>query len=98
MILFFLVDEPVNDEEMKTINSLNSIHLSPVSEKITGLRSPQREVLSPINSNLDKTHLVSSDSKTPKPHFTPLNVENKFQGECTPLDKFSSRSSNLKVS
>ncbi|CAA2974241.1 kinesin KIN-10B [Olea europaea subsp. europaea] len=88
----------VNDEEMKTINSLNSIHLSPVSEKITGLRSPQREVLSPINSNLDKTHLVSSDPKTPKPHFTPLNVENKFQGECTPLDKFSSRSSNLKSS
>ncbi|KAL2502916.1 ATP binding microtubule motor family protein [Forsythia ovata] len=93
----FLLDEIVNDEERKTINSLNSIQLSPVSEKIKVLYSPLRKVLSPINSNVDKTHLVPSDPKTPKPSLIP-DGENKFQGECTPLDKFNSRSSNLKSS
>ncbi|KAI3473210.1 hypothetical protein Pfo_030502 [Paulownia fortunei] len=97
--IFISKNESSSDEEEATMNKcVNAISLSSVNEKIKALQSPDRKVLSPINSNTGKSHFVTSDPKTPKLHSIPGDGENNFQGLGTPLDKFTARSSSLKSS
>ncbi|KAK4478564.1 hypothetical protein RD792_014048 [Penstemon davidsonii] len=69
---------------------------SPIREKVNSLQISARKVLSPINSNITKTHSVSPDPKTLSLHSVSFNRENGLQMLGTPLEKFTARSSNLK--
>lgn len=67
------------------------------NEKTEALQNPPREALSPIPSNIERSHSASSDAKTPKPRAVPFDRENNIHEYGTPLDKITARSSNLKV-
>lgn len=78
---------------------------TPTSGKLDGLQDSARKVLSPICSNIDIGNLSSKDQiypiffdpNTPKPQHV-LNCQNdNAQVVGTPLCKFNSQSSNLKV-
>ena len=101
------VEEPSSKEENTTVkNSVDTIGLSPVSERKTAMESPLRKVLSPINSNINADPFKERSSKDQfsllyEPH-TPQTpsitiATNKFQNGGIPLDKFNAWSSNLKV-
>lgn len=62
------------------------------NEKIKALKDHQREVLSPINFNTGRLQFLPSDQKTP--NLRPIKGVEEFG---TPLDKFTARSSSLKV-
>ncbi|KAL3642500.1 hypothetical protein CASFOL_013315 [Castilleja foliolosa] len=79
--------ESLFDEKQATITkAINSISLLPVNENTNALRSPVRKILSPIDSNSEKSNFAPSEPKTPK--------LNPILG--TPLYKLTARSSNLK--
>ncbi|KAM3340890.1 kinesin-like protein KIN-10C [Capsicum galapagoense] len=91
------VDVQTNAEEKVTIvdcfNSLRACEVTP------------RNVLSPINSNInnenllakDQTHLICNQ-QTPMSSFALSSFDENIPALGTPLDKFSARSSNLKNS
>ncbi|KAH6826426.1 hypothetical protein C2S53_013520 [Perilla frutescens var. hirtella] len=92
-----LPDELQSSEKETTINCVNVSSLSPVNEKIEALQNPHREVLSPIHSNIERSHIFSSDPKTPKSRIVPCDGENNKCEYGTPLDRLTARSSSLKA-
>lgn len=91
-------DESLSGEEEAGISKCGDAGtLLSVNKEIKELQSPQRKVLSPIDVNTGKSHFIPSDPKTPKLHTISDGRENNFQELGTPLDKFTSRSSSLKV-
>ncbi|CAK7333867.1 unnamed protein product [Dovyalis caffra] len=84
-----------------------SLESSPTAERKNTLRSPLREVLSPINANVNqiprKEEVASTGYKCPvqfepKTPSTATPANDKFITISTPLDKFSAMSSSLKSS
>ncbi|KAK6140247.1 hypothetical protein DH2020_026045 [Rehmannia glutinosa] len=85
------------EEETTITKCVDAISLSPpLKENTKALQSPLRKVLSPIDTNSGKSHVVPSEPKTPKLNPISCDGENNFLG--TPLDKLTSRSSTLKSS
>ncbi|KAK6140296.1 hypothetical protein DH2020_025992 [Rehmannia glutinosa] len=96
--VFISQNESLFGEEETTITKcVDAISLSPpLKENTKALQSPLRKVLSPIDTNSGKSHVVPSEPKTPKLNPISCDGENNFLG--TPLDKLTSRSSTLKSS
>ncbi|XP_042054170.1 kinesin-like protein KIN-10B [Salvia splendens] len=89
------------DEHVKETTTNKSVDASgqlQENEKIEALEKPYRKVLSPIHSNIERSHFVSSDPKTPTLRAVTCNRENSIHEYGTPLDKITSRSSSLKTS
>lgn len=86
-----------SEKETAMSECINASNLSPLNEKTEALQNPQREVLSPIHSNIERSHSISSDAKTPKLRAVPFDRENNIHEYGTPLDKITARSSNMKV-
>lgn len=81
---------PVPDSSYFSDECVNACGKS--NEKVSPLKDPQREVLSPINPNSGRSQFLPSEPKTPNIH--PVQSVDEFG---TPLDKFTARSSRLKV-
>lgn len=97
-MVFSIPDDLQSSEKETTINKcINASSLSPVNENIEALQNPSREVLSPIHSNIGRSHIVSSDPKTPKLRAVACDEENNISKYGTPLDIITARSSRLKV-
>ncbi|KAG2685841.1 hypothetical protein I3760_10G144700 [Carya illinoinensis] len=105
----FLPDEPLDKEDnIATMHSsANCVGSSPAKAKRYVFKS-SREVLSPIDTNVNLKHLEGFSSPdqsypvllepiTPKRAFIGTSA-NKLQTTSTPLDKFSTWSCNLKSS
>ena len=98
-------DEQPNHDE----RSIDTVRSSPPSQKKTTLTSPLRKVLSPINTNMNTTkpadefsfteqpRSILLEPKTPKTPSIFACADSRLQNIGTPLDKFNSRSFNLKV-
>ncbi|XP_071908113.1 kinesin-like protein KIN-10B isoform X1 [Coffea arabica] len=98
----YCTDEPAIREQ-KMATGKCSTGPSPVSAKTKSPQSPLRKVLSPIDSNIkaddiisEDQPLVSSDLKTPKTPFIHNGGNDQFEGTGNPLEKFHTRSTNLK--
>ncbi|KAL5807120.1 hypothetical protein ACOSQ3_030008 [Xanthoceras sorbifolium] len=95
-----------DDRSEEKITFTTSVASSPICERISATQSPLRKALSPINTDVNQTHMEELsfkaqfgplfEPKTPKTPFIGTCPTNKFQPICTPLDKFSAHSSNLK--
>lgn len=98
-----IADEP--SEEKATF--MNYVSSSPIFESEGATQSPLRKALSPINLNINaKPHEKLSDTdqhcsvpetNSPKTPFTATCGSNQLLLIGTPLDKFSARSTSLKV-
>ncbi|XP_039009030.1 kinesin-like protein KIN-10B [Hibiscus syriacus] len=102
-----LAEESSCKEETTAVEtSVDTIELSPVSERKTAMQSPQRKALCPISSNIIPESIKEQSSKDqislshePKSPQSPsiIFAANKFQTVGgTPLDKRSAWSSKLK--
>ncbi|KAK9290306.1 hypothetical protein L1049_008473 [Liquidambar formosana] len=109
-LVLILPDElSVKEQKIKTMTSTNFVGSPTISGVIKEVQSSPRQVLSPINSNVNRNfsedHLskdhkcsVVFEAKTPKTPFLVTHENNRFQTIDTPLDKFNAYSSNLKTS
>ncbi|KAG6430430.1 hypothetical protein SASPL_108497 [Salvia splendens] len=91
-------DELQYGKETTTNKCVDASGLLQENEKIEALEKPYRKVLSPIHSNIERSHFVSSDPKTPTSRAVTCNRENSIHEYGTPLDKITARSSSLKTS
>lgn len=90
-------NQVVRGEKNANVESVNPVGSSPATEKTNAFQSPPRKALSPINTNINienvsekkKRHVFLSDPEN--------SVDNTFQVLGTPLEKFNTRSFNLKV-